>query len=71
MRKYGKTRFTTENGFSVIEFLETDATGRDVLTGFVVCCPDGTEYGPLGSYDEAVDECESLAEELRPRPLRP
>jgi hypothetical protein len=71
MKKYGKTRFTTENGFSVIELLETDAAGRDVLTGFVVRCPDGTEHGPFGSYDGAVEECDSLAEEQRLRPPRP
>lgn len=71
MKKYGKTRFTTGNGFSVIEILETDAAGRNAVTGFVVRCPDGTEHGPFSSYDEAVEECESLADDQRPRPPRP
>ena len=65
MRTYGKSR-VEENGFSVVEVLETNAAGVSVLIGYAILDPDGNEMGFFGSIDDALSEFQRITDDNKP-----
>ena len=62
MRSYGNTLFA-ENGFSLVEVVEMDVAGSQVVVGYAILDPDGDEISFLKSYDDAVAEIRRILED--------